>query len=187
MKKHLIIGVICLLLTACIGSGENSDPETQKEGYLPHLTGIDLLGEERKIPQTFAGELNIIAIGFEREHQKPINTWIPIADTIIKESPDVRFYEVPIIYKTNALYRGWINNGMRAGIPDKGARERTITVYTDRDKFTKALNMEMSTIYVLLVDKDGKILWRVKGKATSTKIKSLKEAINGAQKKSSAL
>ncbi len=157
--------------------GENS-PIHVKKGHFPHLTGIDLLGNERQIPQSFKGKLNIVAVAFQREQQEMVNTWIPIADKIIEERKDVRFYEVPLIYELGGLYRGWINNGMRMGIPDPVARERTITVYTKRDTFLKKMNMKTSTIYVLITDESGKILWRTSGEATADNVKKLKAALS---------
>ncbi len=183
MKAILKTGLICLTLAGCIGAGENSDMKSQKAGYMPELTGIDLLGKERLIPKSFEGKLNIVAIAFEQEHQTDVNTWIEVADKMIAENKSIRFYEVPLIYKINAAFRMWINNGMRSGIPDEKARERTITVYTDRDKFSNTMEMDLKTIYLLLLDENGKILWRVKGAASKANIKALKDAIAEASAK----
>ena len=77
----------------------------------------------------------------------------------------------------NAMMRGWVNNGMRSGIPSEKARERTITVYTEREKFLGMMNMQTDNIYTLLVNQDGEILWRAEGDATDEKIRDLKTAI----------
>jgi predicted transcriptional regulator len=66
---------------------------------------------------------------------------------------------------------------MRLGIQDKIARERTITVYTNRDKFFEIMNMKGDKIYVLLLDKDGKILWRTDGLANQKNIESLQKIL----------
>jgi hypothetical protein len=43
-------------------------------------------------------------------------------------------------------------------------RARTITLYIDKDEFTKALAIPTEdTIYLFLVDCDGNILWRDTG------------------------
>jgi hypothetical protein len=66
---------------------------------------------------------------------------------------------------------------MRLGIQDKIARERTITVYTNRDKFFEIMNMKGDKIYTLLLDKDGKILWRAEGLANQKNIESLQKIL----------
>lgn len=164
-------------LTSCmIGSGENSSIQANADKF-PLLSGINLDGIKHDLPKDFAGELNLVAIGFEREHQEAINTWIKIADEIIQNNPKIKFYEVPLIYELGGFSRAWVNNGMRLGIQDKIARKRTITVYTNRDKFFEIMNMKGDKIYVLLLDKDGKILWRCEGLAHQKNIESLQKIL----------
>ena len=164
-------------LTSCmIGSGENSSIEANKDKF-PLLTGINLEGKKFELPQDFDGEFKLVAIGFEREHQEAINTWIKVADEITKNNLKIRFYEVPLIYELGGFSRAWVNNGMRLGIQDKIARERTITVYTNRDKFFEIMNMKGDKIYTLLLDKDGKILWRAEGLANQKNIESLQKIL----------
>ena len=78
----------------------------------------------------------------------------------------------------NGLVRFFINNGMKGGIPDKQQRERTITLYIDKEPFKKALGIvSESTIYAFLIDKSGKVLWRQEGLFTEAKGKSLEAAL----------
>lgn len=165
-------------LSACIGAGAVSPIAQQGgPGVFPEMVGIDLLGQERLIPASFAKEFHIIAIGFERDHQEDINTWISVADELMAQHEALGFYEVPVIYELSAPYRFWVNNGMRSGIPSEKARERTITVYTDRPKFLEMMDMSPDRIYVLLVDPEGNILWREQGAATPASISSLRQTL----------
>ena len=164
-------------LTSCmIGSGENSSIEANQDKF-PLLSGINLDGIKHDLPKDFDGEFNLVALGFEREHQEAINTWIGVADEIIKNNPKIKFYEVPLIYELGSFSRAWVNNGMRLGIQDKIARKRTVTVYTNRDKFFEIMNMKGDKIYVLLLDKDGKILCRLEGLANKKNIDLLQQAL----------
>ena len=166
MKYIVSIFVICALalsMNSCIGAGVISDISLQEDNKFPVLTGIDLHGTERVIPDSFSGDLKLVVIGFEREHQTPINSWIAFFEEISEQYPQLSLYEVPLIYEVGTLYRTWINNGMRAGIPDDKARERTITVYTNRDQFVKAMNMQEDRIYALLLDSEDRIVWRNEG------------------------
>ena len=178
MKKKFITFLSALGLSACIGAGDNSPVVSRGPDNFPAMKGIDLTGEERPIPQSLEGDLNIITVAFEREQQSNVDTWIPYAEQIIAEHSYIRFYEIPLIYEMNMVMRGWVNNGMRSGIEDEKARERTITVYTDRDDFFEMMDMRRDTIYTLLLDGDGKILWRESGDASEKKIESLKTVIN---------
>jgi hypothetical protein len=67
---------------------------------------------------------------------------------------------------------------MRAGIPDPIARDRTITLYLDKGAFRQALELpHEDNIYVLLVDREGTVVWRASGAFTTDKGESLERAI----------
>ncbi|MFZ9181120.1 MAG: hypothetical protein ACO201_04540 [Rickettsiales bacterium] len=176
--KNLLVIMSLLLLSSCfIGSGENSKILNLGEKKFPKLTGIDLNGNKQLLPDSFAGKLNIVAIGFEREHQEAINTWIGVADEIIAKNPDIKFYEVPLIYELSTFSRAWVNNGMRFGIQNEIARKRTITVYTNRDEFFNIMQMKGDRIYVAIINKEGDILWITDGVASKEKIESMQKFI----------
>ncbi len=169
--------MLCLLGSCAIGAGENSKIVNNGTNFFPKISGIDLEGKKRDLPQAFDKKSNIVVVAFKREQQEEVNTWISAVDEIIKKNSNVAFFEVPLIYELNYLSRSFLNNGMRRGIPDVKARQRTITVYTNRDQFFKITNMQEDKIYVLLVNNKGKILWRTDGVADNKKIKALRIAI----------
>lgn len=182
--KYLTLLITLLTLQSCmIGAGENSKVEANKNNYFPKLTGIDLDGNKKELPQAFAGKLNIVIVAFKREQQSEVDTWIKTAEPILQKNPQVNFYEIPLIYELSAFSRAWVNNGMRFGIPDKIARKRTITVYTDRNKFFEITKMKEEKIYALLLNNDGKILWKVEGIADDSKTKNLLKVISKNTKK----
>ena len=177
--KYLLAAITLFGLSACIGAGKNTELHPQGSSKIPHMTGIDLTGQERPIPESLDGKLNILVFAFQREQQENVNTWIPRAEGLMTDFPELRFYEIPLIYEMNGLMRGWVNNGMRAGVKDTVSRERTITVYTDREQFLNLMDMREETIYTVLVDETGNVLWRQEGDATDEKVESLRTAIEG--------
>jgi hypothetical protein len=77
---------------------------------------------------------------------------------------------------------------MRSGIPDRLARERTITLYLDKAPFRQALDMpDEEHIYVLLIDHSGKVLWRERGVYEPDKGAALEGALTEAQTESAEL
>lgn len=139
------------------------------------MTGIDLQGNKRELPQAFDKKINIVVVAFKREQQSNVNGWIREVDKIIAKNSEVGFYELPLIYELNPLSRSFINNGMRRGVIDEKSRARTITVYTNREQFFKMMNMEEQKIYLLVIDKNGKILQRIDGDANEKNVLLLKK------------
>lgn len=179
MKKYLLL-FLFFLPSCIIGASQNSSIKALENSHFPQINGANLNGKNFNLPIDFSGKFNIIAIGFEREHQDAINTWIPSLQKIIDSNKNlsIKFYELPVIYELGRFSRAWINNGMRLGIRDSQARDRTITIFTNRDKFFEILNMQGDKIYLLLLNNNGKILWRCDGEMTKDKLNLLEKTLN---------
>jgi hypothetical protein len=146
--------------------------------HFPVVSGFNLNRQEFEFPRDFGGDLNLVILAFQQYQQLTVNTWIPFAQEAETTFPGFIYYELPTIYEMTAISRTFVNEGMRAGIPDQTARERTITLYLDKQEFKSALNIpDENDIYLLLVDRDGNILWRTSGGYTEDKASELIEAI----------
>jgi hypothetical protein len=176
--KTIKLLILLLALQSCtIGAGENSKIETNENGYFPKVSGINLDGKKQELPSAFKNKFNLVIVAFKREQQSEVDTWIKAAEPILKENSNLSFYEIPLIYELSAFKRMWVNNGMRFGIPDEIARARTITVYTNREEFFKITAMKEDSIYALLINDSGKILWRVDSTADEKKIAELRKIL----------
>jgi len=117
-------------------------------------------------------------VAFKQHQQLSINTWIPYAQEIEASIPGFVYYELPTINSMPVLTRTFINEGMRAGIPDQTARERTVTLYLDKQVFKSALDISSEDdIYIFLVDRNGNIYWQTKGEYTQEKGIELRQSI----------
>jgi len=177
MKKIFSLVLLFALQSCIIGAGENSKIEANKNNYFPKITGIDLDGKKQELPTVFKNEFNLVIVAFKREQQAEVDTWIKTIEPVLKENPNLSFYEIPLIYELSTFSRMWVNNGMRFGIPDKVARKRTITVYTNREEFFRITQMKEDRIYALLIDDNGKILWRAEGVANNVNVAAVKKII----------
>jgi hypothetical protein len=144
----------------------------------PEVSGRNLEGREFRLPNDFEGRANLVLIAFQRDHQALVDTWMPAAAALSESLPDFRYYELPTIGSGYKLFRGFIDGGMRSGIPDREARERTITLYLDKDDFRGALGLASDeTIYVLVLDASGKVALIVEGVHSVEKGANVREAI----------
>jgi hypothetical protein len=134
----------------------------------PTITASNLSGEKITFPSGLRGERNLILVAFRREQQKDVDTWLAELPEIAASRPDFAYYEIPTIDRLNPVTRWFIDNGMRRGIPDKAQRARTVTLYIDKKPFKAALGIDdEDAIHALLIDRDGKVLWRAKGRMTA--------------------
>ena len=134
------------------------------ESRFPPVTGETLTGRVLDLPEDFEGELNLVFVAFKRDQQSDVDTWVPVGESVEAEYDDVRYYELPVINRLYAPARPFIDGGMRAGIPDRHTRERTVTVYTDKRTVRRALDIEAEdAIQAFLVDREGVVYWRAEG------------------------
>ena len=144
----------------------------------PAVRGSSLSGREYSLPADFEGEVNLVLVAFQRWQQELVDTWLPTARRLAETYPTLRYYELPTISRLNFLARAFIDSGMRAGIPDPTARATTITLYLDKLSFRQALELpEEETIYVMLVDRQGQVLWRADGAFAPETGQELEQAI----------
>ena len=133
----------------------------------PPVIGFNLAGRRYALPADFEGRLNLVLIAFQREQQDLVDTWLPLARQLAAKHEVLRYYELPTISRAYGPARFVIDGGMRAGIPDPVARATTITLYLDKRAFREALDLpNEDTIYTLLVDRTGDVLWRAQGACT---------------------
>lgn len=144
----------------------------------PTLTSSNLEGKTFTMPRDFAGERNVLFIAFLRQQQADVDTWVPFVKPLVARAPDAEYYEIPTIYRMIAPMRWMLNRGMKAGIDDRAARDRTITLYLDKDGFKRSLAIEdEKSIHVMVVDRDGRVLWRTTGSFTEEKGRALEQAL----------
>ena len=148
------------------------------EKIFPKISAKNLEGDSLELPNDLDGKVNILIIAFRREQQSLVDEWIQYLEGHIQKNPHVALYEIPTIHFSYLPLRWMIDGGMRAGIADKKARERTITLYINKNKFKKHLDIEdENTIYIILIDKDGNLIWKTDGNITEDKSHSLLETI----------
>ena len=144
----------------------------------PAVKGSNLLRRKIALPYELQGDFNILFIPFQQWHQRLVDGWVPMARQVEASFPGVRFYEIPIIQEMNIFSQTFINEGMRAGIPNPTTREKTITLYLDKVAFRRALDIpDEETIYILVLDRQGNILWRTEGAYSPEKGAALLDAV----------
>lgn len=162
-----------------LGVGPSTLEERSDSVHFPTVSGANLLRDEVEFPAGFAGELNIVFVPFLREQQAVVDTWVPFAQQMEALYDHVAYYELPTIQAMPLISRTFINEGMRAGIPDPATRERTVTLYVDLIRFMRATGIDnRNQVHTLLVDREGTIFWRTTGRYTAYKGNGLRAAIN---------
>lgn len=141
----------------------------------PTIIGKNLNKQVTAIPDDFSEQPLIVIAAFQRWHQNLVDQSMENLDKMnMNETHTI--IEVPVIKKSSMLQRMRLDGLMRAAISDVGVRQRTITVYLDKQAFRDSLNIaNEDTMYWFLVDHATKsILLRGSGIMTSEDIGQIK-------------
>lgn len=116
------------------------------------------------VPDSLGGDPRLLVAAFEQWQQKLVDSWVPTLDALEAERPGFRYYELPVVGERSPAFRFLLDNGMRAGIPSRAARGRTITIYSSVPRFCEALGISSTeTIWLFLVDHDRSVTWAASG------------------------
>jgi len=178
----ILVWTIALLLVSSVASSKEGPgaaaPENSPGAHFPSVKAANLEKRDFSLPADFEGDRNLLLVAFERGQQKDVDTWLREMKRFEELDPGFHYYELPTIERPNTFTRWFIDTGMRRGIPDRKARERTITLYLDKKSFCDALLISnQKKIYQFLVDRNGKVLWRSEGLFDETKGASLRSAL----------
>lgn len=133
----------------------------------PDIKGKNLEGKIYNLPSDLEGEINFLIIAFKRFQQSLVDEWVHHLNPLLEKYKNLRFYEIPTLSRIYLPSRFFIDGGMRAGIPDKIIRKRTITVYIDKKRIKNPLKIiDEDYIYLFLINKSGEIFLNYKGDYT---------------------
>lgn len=147
--------------------------------HFPKIVAENLNKEEVQVPDQLDGNPRLLIVAFQQWQQGLVNSWVPFLESLILKHSDFDYYELPTIRQMNFLYRRIIDGGMRAGIPSKKTRGRTITLYIDKESFKGVLDIVTEeTIYLFLIDVVGFVIWRGEGGLTGKSAELLEKAVD---------
>ena len=144
----------------------------------PQVSGFNLMRERLSLPEDFKGQYNLLFVPFQRWQQMEVDSWLDFTAQLEQSLPGLAHYELPTIQKMMSVSQWFINEGMRAGIPNAKTRAQTITLYIDKDTFRQALNIsDEQHITLVLTGADGEIIWRERGAYSPEKGASLTQTL----------
>ena len=126
----------------------------------PTIFGKNLNKEKKAIPDDFLGVELFVIVAFQRWHQNLVDEAISNLEKYNIENTHY-IIEVPVVSELSLLRRMRLNAIMRAGITDFTIRQRTITVYTDKEEFKQNLGIPSEEeIHWFIVNPSTKIIRR---------------------------
>ena len=180
LRKFLAGIALCAFLLPASQAAQNAD--SPKPAIFPSLISYSLGHAKLNLPTDFAGQINLLLISFQPEQQTQIDTWMPVARALQHTNFNFHWYRVPVSARENIVFRWWENSSMRSDETDPEMWPWIVPLYIDKEDFRHKLQIPTEhQISVLLIDKQGHVLWRAEGPLTPDKRASLTAAVSAAK------
>ena len=167
--RRLVRTTLLLVCVVSVGgcTVPPSNPAPSTLSTFPNVEGSNLNDREYSLPADFEGTWNLVLLGYLKEHQAQVDTWLAIGPTLEERFESLRYYELPTLEVLTPQRRTRLDNRMKAEITRSDTRDRTITLYLDRTAFLESLGLSSTNeIHAILVDRDGRVVWIHEGPRT---------------------
>ncbi len=155
MNKLFLVLIAALATSACSSAIENRDPTGE---LFPTVTGESLDEQSVTLPADLAGKPAVLFVAYKQQTQFDVDRWLM---GFLQAGIDVRLLELPTIKGlVPSLASGWIDEGMRGGIP-KEDWSVVVTLYGGSASPVVELtgNENGQNTRVIVLDGDGRIVW----------------------------
>ena len=158
-RRLLLLCVLSLAVLFGVTSCSSPIPNRNPVGdVFPSVVGESLEKEEVRFPEAVAGEVAVLLVGYKQNTQFDIDRWLL---GLLQAGVEARIYELPTIPGlVPTVISGWIDDGMRSGIPqdDWGV---VVTFYGDAaDPIAELTGTENGrNTRVLVLDQQGRVVW----------------------------
>lgn len=134
----------------------------------PAVTAENLARQKVTLPGGMAGEKNLLLISFAPEQQKDVESWLPAAQALQHMDFQFHYYELPVQGRENFVFRWWATSSMRSDESDPESWPWIVPLFVDQHRFMQELEIpNAKQVVALLVNRDGKVLWRAYGPMTT--------------------
>jgi len=136
-------------------------------GSFPPMSGWNLNKQKVTLPGGMAGNTDLLLISFAPEQQKDVESWLPVAEALQHMNFQFHYYELPVEGRENFVFRWWDTSSLRSNQNDPQMWPWIVPLFVERGSLLRDLNIpNAKQVVAMLVDRQGRILWRASGAMT---------------------
>jgi ATP10 protein len=143
---------------------------------LPQSEARTLSEKKVTFPEALRGRITVIVIGFTHASRNTAAAW---GKRIAQEfgHSDVQYYQAAMLQDVPRLIRGMVTSGIRKGVPPS-EHDRFLLLFDKEDEWKKIAQFsEPDAAYVLLLDREAKVVWSTHGNVDDNAVAELESHI----------
>ncbi len=164
-------------VTGALALAMAAPSESHFMGRLPTLTAKRLDQQLVTLPHGLPAERTLALVAFNRSQRGEIDSWIK--GLRLGHDPSIPWFKMPVFNDPGSeVARNDLQNQMLARHPAGADLSRLVPVFTDRDAFIRAAGLSGTEhAWVLVLNREGKVLARAEGLYNEAKAQALRETL----------
>ncbi|HSI52738.1 MAG: hypothetical protein ACAH21_09405 [Ramlibacter sp.] len=164
-------------VTAALALAFATPSEADLMGRVPSLTAKRLDQQRVTLPQGLTADRTLAIVAFQRSHRPEVDSWIQ--GLRLDRDPSIPWFKMPVFNDPGTeVARSDIENKMLERHTTESARARLVPVFTDRAAFMRAAGLSSTDhAWVLVLNREGKVLARAEGHYNEDKAAALRETL----------
>jgi hypothetical protein len=179
MGKAILTPTLAWLgaVTGALALAMATPSESHFMGRLPTLTAKRLDQQLVTLPHGLPAERTLALVAFNRSQRGEIDSWIQ--GLRLGHDPSIPWFKMPVFNDPGSeVARNDLQNQMLARHPAGADLSRLVPVFTDRDAFIRAAGLSGTEhAWVLVLNREGKVLARAEGLYNEAKAQALRETL----------
>jgi hypothetical protein len=160
----------CALAVALACAMPSPASQSAKPAEFPSVTSYSLDKQKVTLPSGMEGQTDLLILSFALEQKRDVDSWMPVAQALQHSNFQFRYYQLPVSGRENMIFRWWETSSMRSDETDPVTWHWIVPLFVDRQKLLHDLDIPNDKqVVILLVDRQGHILWRASGAITDDK------------------
>ncbi len=151
------------------------------QASFPTIVAEALDKQQMTLPADLEGQTNLLLLSFFPDQRNQLESWTAVAQALQHTNLRFRAYRIPVAERANALFRWWANASLRSDETDPQLWHWVVPIYVEKAPFRAELGIaDEKSVVALLVDKNGRVLWRATGASSQESRRALMAAVGSA-------
>jgi len=145
---------------------------------IPPATGTALDGHTVILPRDLPGHATVLILGFTQRSADATTAWEMPVRTSLANTPAIGFYDMPFLEDAPSIIRPLIIRSIRKQVPDI-VKPNFVPLTSGQSQWKQLTGFSKDApdaAYVLLVDRNGQVLWQTHDPYTPARFAELSAA-----------
>lgn len=171
--RQLVLGLI--LMNLGLGSAQSQSIR------IPKTQGTSLAGNQVTLPDDVRGKVGVLVLGFSQKSGDVCKGWGQRLVESYRDSPEVAYYQMPVLEAVPKLIRGMVVKSIKSGVPN-AEQVHFLPTFSNQAAWQETVHYKNpDTAYVVVIDGEGQVHWQTSGQLTEAGFAALKQQVEAAR------